>query len=111
MSFFEQVRREAQPIWDKVLEHPFIQGLASGTLPDAVFDYYVGQDYKYLIEFARARTAGIAKARDLETMQVFAEQVNYILNGETIFHQKSAEYFGRRLADFLPGPMAPTNQA
>lgn len=111
MSFFEQIRREGQPIWERVLEHPFIQGLAAGTLPDEVFYYYVGQDYKYLVEFARARSAGIVKARDLETMQVFAEGVNYVLSGETIFHQRSAEYFGKQLVDFLPGQMAPTNRA
>lgn len=111
MSFFEQVRREAQPIWDKVLEHPFIQGIADGTLPDETFHYYVGQDYKYLIEYARARAAGVAKARDLDAMQYFAEGITYVLAGETIFHAKSAEYFGRKLVDFLEGETAPTNRA
>jgi thiaminase/transcriptional activator TenA len=111
MSFFEQIRREAQPIWDKVLEHPFIRELADGTLSEEIFRYYVGQDTKYLVQYARARSAGVVKARDVETMQVIAEGISYILAGETMFHRRSAEFFGRDLADFLQGEMAPTNRA
>jgi len=85
MSFFEQVHHEAQPIWDRVLEHPFIRGLADGTLPEETFRYYVGQDTKYLVQYARARAAGIVKASDPATMLVFAEGVNYVLAGETSF--------------------------
>src|SRR3954452_18389048 len=111
MSFFEQVHREAQPIWDRVLEHPFIQGLVDGTLPDETFHYYVGQDTKYLVQYARARAAGIVKASDPATMLAFAEGVNYVLAGETSFHQRSAQFYGQQLSDFLQGEMAPTNPA
>jgi thiaminase (transcriptional activator TenA) len=111
MGFFEQVRQEAQPIWDRVLEHPFIRGLADGTLPEETFRYYVGQDTKYLVQYARARAAGIVKASDPATMLVFAEGVNYVLAGETSFHQRSAAFFGQQMADFLQGEMAPTNRA
>jgi thiaminase/transcriptional activator TenA len=111
MSFFEQVHREAQPIWDRVLEHPFIQGLADGTLPEETFHYYVGQDTKYLVQYAKARAAGIVKANDAATMLAFAEGVNYVLAGETSFHQRSAQFYGQQLADFLQGEMAPTNRA
>jgi thiaminase/transcriptional activator TenA len=111
MRFFEQVRRQSQPIWDQVLEHPFIRGIADGSLPDQTFRYYIGQDYKYLVEYGRARAAAVVKASDLETMQIFAESVTYILVGETLFHRRAAEYFGRKLTDFLEGEKAPTNQA
>ena len=111
MGFFDQVQRQTQPIWDSVLEHPFIRGIADGTLPDDTFRYYLGQDYKYLVEYGRARAAAVVKASDLETMQVFAESVNYILAGETLFHRRAAEHLGRKLTDFLEGEKAPTNQA
>jgi thiaminase (transcriptional activator TenA) len=111
MRFFEQIHRQAQPIWDQVLVHPFIRGIAEGSLAEDTFQYYLGQDYKYLVEYGRARAAAVVKAHDLATMQTFAESVNYILQGETIFHRRAAEYFGRDLADFLEGDKAPTNQA
>jgi len=111
MSFFDGLRQETQPIWDKVLEHPFIRGIADGTLSEDTFRYYIGQDSKYLVEYGRARAAAIVKAGDLETMRVFAESVSYILAGETIFHRRAAEYYGRTLADFLQSEKAPTNQA
>ncbi len=111
MSFFEQIQRQAQPIWDRVLEHPFIRGIADGTLPEETFRSYLAQDYKYIVEYGRARAAAIVKAGDLESMQLFSDSVNFILAGETIFHRRAAEYFGLTLADLLEGEKAPTCQA
>jgi thiaminase/transcriptional activator TenA len=111
MSFFQDQHRDAVAVWDRVLEHPFVAGIADGTLSEDTFLFYLNQDYKYLVEYGRARALAIVKAGDLETMKRFAESVNFILSGETIFHHRAAEYFGRTLTSFLEGEKAPTNQA
>ncbi|MGZ6788604.1 MAG: thiaminase II/PqqC family protein, partial [Mycobacteriaceae bacterium] len=39
---------------EAALEHPFVQGIASGELAPAAFAYYVGQDAAFLAAFCRA---------------------------------------------------------
>ncbi len=34
-SFTRAIRGKAQPIWDRELKHPFVRGLADGTLESA----------------------------------------------------------------------------
>ena len=53
------------------LKHPFVQGIASGTLPRERFVYYVGQDAFYLEAFARAYSIAGVKAPDWEGFLAF----------------------------------------
>lgn len=43
------LRRDSDPIWKKILNHPFVVELYSGTLPSEKFRFYVLQDYNYLV--------------------------------------------------------------
>ncbi|NHC44681.1 TenA family protein [Motilibacter aurantiacus] len=54
MSWSTDVRRAAQPVVDEILAHPFLRGLADGTLDPEVFDRYLLDDSAYLGEYARA---------------------------------------------------------
>ena len=54
MSFFERLKAEAPGEWRAYTEHPFTNGMADGSLPEAAFRHYLMQDYLFLIEFARA---------------------------------------------------------
>ena len=47
------------------VEHPFVQGLGDGTLPEAAFRHYLVQDYLFLIQFARAYGLAAYKADTL----------------------------------------------
>ena len=53
------------------LEHPFVQGIADGTLERKKFAYYVGQDAFFLEAFARAYSASAAKSPDWEGFGIF----------------------------------------
>lgn len=110
-SFFEQVRRKADPIWNAVFEHPFVTGIGDGTLPLETFRGYLGQDFTYILNYAKVKALALTKAEDLETMRVFADGVNFILNGEAVFHRTAAEHFGVTLAELARTEMAPTNRA
>jgi len=43
-----QLQEAAQPIWDQILRHPYLQELRSGTLPLETFRFYVQQEYDKL---------------------------------------------------------------
>lgn len=49
----------AYPIYEKILEQPFIKELLAGTLSKEVFEFYLKQDDLYLIEYGRV-LAGIS---------------------------------------------------
>ena len=62
----------ALPVFKKILEHPFVRGLADGTLPQDVFAFYIRQDALYLESYARTMSLIAAslprqKQRDLMT--------------------------------------------
>lgn len=52
--FSKELWKDSQPIYSKILEHPFILELAEGTLAKDQFIYYLQQDSLYLIGFARS---------------------------------------------------------
>jgi len=40
-SFSEQLRHEAEPIWRRIFDHPFLKEIKDGTLPLETFQYYL----------------------------------------------------------------------
>ena len=46
-------------------EHPFVKGIADGSLDKEKFKYYMIQDYLYLIDYTKVFALGAAKAKDL----------------------------------------------
>ena len=58
------------------LRHPFVRGLAEGSLDSAIFRRYVAQDAFFLHAFARAYALAAARSRDAETLSAFCELLN-----------------------------------
>jgi hypothetical protein len=69
VSFFERLRAEASAEWRAYTEHPFTNGMADGSLPEAAFCHYLVQDYLFLIEFARAYALSVYKSPSLADMR------------------------------------------
>lgn len=94
------------------LEHPFVQGIANGSLDRAKFAYYVGQDAFFLEAFARAYSIAAAKAIDWQDFNTFHALAGAVLE-ELRLHQSYAQRWGvdlhnvepaaatRRYTDFL----------
>jgi thiaminase/transcriptional activator TenA len=57
------------------LAHPFVRGLADGSLPREAFGVYVAQDAFFLECFARAYALGLARSPDRATLDAFAELI------------------------------------
>jgi thiaminase/transcriptional activator TenA len=89
-----QLRAQAEPIWRRELEHPFVLGLGDGTLPVESFVYYLKQDYVFLIEYCRVFALACAKAADPGTMRDFAKLLSDTLGVEMALHRSYCSRFG-----------------
>ena len=87
MTTTERLLAVTRDIWAGYNEHPFVKGIADGSLDERKFRFYMIQDYLYLIDYAKVFALGVAKARDLETMRLFAGYVHQILDGEMELHK------------------------
>jgi thiaminase/transcriptional activator TenA len=114
-SFTHAIRAKAQAIWDRELKHPFVRGLGDGTLPIDRFRFYLAQDYVFLIEYCRVFALGAAKARDLQTIAVFARLLDETLNTEMQLHRNYCHRLGiaersrsliKRANCHPPGPLS-----
>lgn len=94
MKLSQELYLSVKDIWDSYNEHPFVKGIANGDLDIDKFRYYMLQDYLYLLDYAKVFALGVVKAKDEETMRIFAESVNSILNGETNIHKLYMERLG-----------------
>lgn len=56
----------------RALAHPFVRGVADGSLPRPAFAGYVAQDAVFLEAFARAYALALAASPDTETVLTFA---------------------------------------
>ena len=57
-SFADDLWRGITGIYAAILEHPFVTGLADGSLPSESFEFYVVQDALYLRKYARGAGSG-----------------------------------------------------
>ncbi len=75
-----------EPIFARILEHPFVVGLTDGSLPRDSFRHYVVQDALYLVDYARALALVGAKAPDEQTIAMFASHAKGAVEVERSLH-------------------------
>lgn len=106
-----QLRAAADEIWAAQHAHPFVRGIADGTLPVERFRHYIRQDYVYLVDYGRLMALGAARAPDLATMRRFAELTQGILVTEMDLHRALAAEWGVGEAELEREPASPTTRA
>ncbi len=94
MAFFARLTSAAADEWREYTHHPFTDGMADGSLPEAAFQRYLVQDYLFLIEFARAYALAIYKSPTLADMREAAAGVAAILDVEMDLHVKLCAGWG-----------------
>ena len=107
----ERLRTAAEPLWQAQLEHPFVRGIADGTLDPDRFGYYLRQDYLFLIEYARTLALACARAPQLALMERFAELTRATLSAEMELHRSYAQEWGISPAELERERMSPTTRA
>ncbi len=108
---FARLQEAAAPIRARVLAHPFVQGLGDGTLPGDRFEYYMRQDYLFLIQYSRVLALAAARAEDLAVASRFSDLLNLTLNVEMDLHRRSCERLGISPERLEETPPAPTTVA
>ncbi len=87
------------------LDHPFVQGLADGSLADSRYALFTQQDHFYLDAYARSYAWGAVRARDWATRRQFGQLLSGILTEGTL-HEQTAPQLGVSLEDVQPLPAA-----
>ena len=111
MTFTDDLYEAARDLWDAQAAHPFVRGIADGTLDPAVFVRWVRQDYLYLAEFSRVFAWAAARADRLESMGWYAAALHLTLNTEMGLHREYAARFGISVSDLERETMWPTTRA
>ena len=93
MAFLDELREETKHQVAAQLEHPFVRGIADGSLDPKVFENWVKQDYRYLIEYARVFGFCAARADTLEAMTWYANALHLTLATEMDLHRQYAKRF------------------
>jgi thiaminase (transcriptional activator TenA) len=68
-GLFSRLAAAAAEPWQAYTGHEFVHLLAAGRLPEACFRRYLGQDYLFLMHFARAWGLAIYKSDTLAEMR------------------------------------------
>ena len=100
-----------EPIYDAVLEHPFLTGLQDGTLPVDAFAHYVLQDLHYLRDYARCLALVAAKAENPGDVAMFARHAAGAVDAEAQLHLALLPALGLDVAAARSAPVAPTTRA
>src|SRR6185436_20837250 len=106
MNFFDRLKTAAPAEWRAYTEHPFTNGMADGTLPEAAFRHYLVQDHLFLIEFARAYALSVYKSPTLDDMREGMAGLSAILDVEMNLHVKLCAGWGVSPADLARAPPA-----
>ena len=96
---------ENRDLAEACLEHPFIIGLADGTLSESRYGLFAQQDHFYLDAYARSYAWGAIRANDWATRRQFGALLSGILSEGTL-HEQMAPTLGVSLEDVQPLPAA-----
>ena len=108
---FEQLKAGCADDWRAYVAHPFVRGMADGTLPEPAFRHYLIQDYLFLIHFARAYALAAYKADDLSDMRAASATLSGLLDVEMSLHVKYCAGWGLTEAQMVATPEATANIA
>ncbi len=111
MTFIDELHDEVKPQISAQLAHPFVRGIADGSLDPKVFENWVKQDYRYLIEYARVFGFCAARADTLEAMTWYANALHLTLATEMDLHRQYAKRFDISAQELESTPMWPTTRA
>ena len=111
MRLTERLYKSVEDIWMGYLEQPFVKELAEDTLDVEKFRFYMIQDYRYLLQYAKVFAFGVIKTEDPELMRRFAGMVHDVLDGEMNVHKTYMARLGITEEEVANTPSALTNQS
>lgn len=101
MTLSEELHALGEPLLEEQLAHPFLRGIADGTLDPAVFRAWLEQDFLFLLGYTRvfSRLAWQAPAAHLGDLVTLAHST---FHDELTLHRDLAAPFGADLDGATP---------
>ena len=103
MTISETLWRDNADLAEAAMRHPFVRGLADGTLPSERFVDFIAQDAFFLESFARAYALALAHSPDRTGLQAFADLLAGV-RAELRLHASYAKGLGIDLTSVEPAP-------
>jgi thiaminase/transcriptional activator TenA len=94
MRPFERLKASCHQEWAAYCQHEFVRRLGDGSLPPAAFRFYLQQDYKFLIQFARAWGLAVYKARCIGEIRDALASLKAIVDVEIDLHMRYCADWG-----------------
>ena len=95
---------ENSDLAEACLHHPFIQGLADGSLPEQTFARYVAQDVHYLEAFFRGYALVAARSEGRHDVAVAMHRLMGGVLDELAMHAHHADQLGIDTSAVVPYP-------
>jgi len=111
MAFSNRLLEDGEHVWEAQKQHPFVVELAEGSLDEEAFRYWIKQDYRYLLDYARLFAIAGAKARDEKTMTELLHVAHSTLSDEMDLHREFAAEYGIGRAELERVRKSPTCEA
>ena len=109
--FTDELWNDIRPLYTKTVEHPFLKGLADGSLPRSRFQFYLVQDAHYLRTFAKVLSVLAAKAPREEWTLTLNQHARSALGAERELHEGLLASYGVSFDAVRDAPIAPTTYA
>ena len=103
MRLARRLWQDSADLAEAALAHPFVRGLADGTLPRERFAGYVAQDAFFLQAFARGYATAVVRSPDRAGLEAFADLLAGVRE-ELRLHDGYAAAWGIDLAAVAPAP-------
>jgi thiaminase/transcriptional activator TenA len=84
---------------DKIINHPFNEGLIDGSLDLDTFKHFIQQDTLYLVDYARALLVIGSKAQEVEVMEKLIYFAQETLTTEKDMHKHYFELYNLQPTD------------
>ena len=97
MNFSESAWGAIESIYKSILEHPFNQELAKGTLAKERFQFYIKQDSLYLLDFARALAIAASRSTNPDDLVLLLEFSKGAIIAERGLHEFYFDFYGIKL--------------
>lgn len=107
-GFCEWAWSRTEKLQAAMIELPFNRELAAGTLSRQRFQFYLVQDSRYLVGFARALAVAAARADSPADVAFFAESAGQAIVVERSLHNGFFDRFGMSEADQAAIDTSPT---
>jgi thiaminase/transcriptional activator TenA len=107
-SFSDAAWQHTAKLMAAMTDLPFNRELADGTLARQRFRFYLVQDARYLVGFARALAAAATRADDADDIAFFADAARELIVVERALHDGYFQRFGMTADDQAAIETSPT---